>query len=90
MVIDVDLVTLTVLTVKVAFVLPAATVTLAGTVLVEELSLSDTTTPPLGAALPNVTVPREVAPPTTLVGLRVRAVNVGALMVRVAVFVTPP
>ena len=43
---------------KFALVDPAATVTLAGTVAAEVLSLdSDTTAPPAGAALDNVTVP---------------------------------
>lgn len=43
--------------VNVALVLPAGTVTLAGTVAAGESSLSDTTAPPLGAGPLKVTVP---------------------------------
>jgi hypothetical protein len=43
--------------VNLALVLPAVTVTEAGTLADEELSLNDTITPPLGAGLLNVTVP---------------------------------
>ena len=56
--------------VKVAEVRPASTVTLAGTVAAAVLLLeSVTTAPPVGAALPRVTVPVELFPPTTVVGL---------------------
>ena len=59
-----------VVTVKVADVLPAATVTLAGTVAAAVLLLlSVTETPPAGAAAFSRTVPVELLPPTTLVGL---------------------
>ena len=65
-------------TVNVALVVPAATVTLAGTVAAAVLLLeSDTTTPPLGAAALNVAAPVEELPPTTLVGLTVTAESVG-------------
>ena len=43
--------------VNVVLVLPAGTVTLAGTLAAVELSLSETTIPPLGAAPLNVIVP---------------------------------
>lgn len=58
-----------VLTVKVALVAPAATVTLDGTVATPALLLeSETATPPAGAAPLRVTVPLEELPPLTLVG----------------------
>jgi hypothetical protein len=59
-----------VVTVNVAEVLPAATVTLAGTVAAAVLLLERVTTaPPVGAAPLSVTVPVELFPPTTVVGL---------------------
>lgn len=59
-----------VVTVKVADVLPAGTVTLAGTVAAAVLLLfSVTDAPPVGAALARVTVPVELLPPATFVGL---------------------
>jgi hypothetical protein len=67
----VEVVTLLVVTVKVLLVAPAGTVTLAGTDAALELSESETTAPPLGAAALNVTVPVEELPPLTLVGLTV-------------------
>jgi hypothetical protein len=77
-----------VLTVKVALVLPAGTVTLDGTVATEVLLLeSETTTPPEGAPELRVTVPVELFPPLTLVGFKVREERVtleGGVMVRVA------
>jgi hypothetical protein len=82
-----------VVTVKVALVAPAGTVTLAGTVAAVELSESDTAAPPAGAAAVNVTVPVDELPPTTLVGLTDTAESVGpvvpdGLSVSVALFVT--
>ena len=71
-------VTALVVTVKLALVAPATTVTLTGTVAETESSESVTTAPPLGAALVKVTVPVEVLPPTTLVGLRTKAESVVA------------
>jgi hypothetical protein len=63
--------TATVVTVNVALVAPAATVTLVGTVATEVLLLlSVTTAPPVGAALLNVTVPVDVAPPVTELGFK--------------------
>ena len=66
-----------VVTVKVAVVAPAATVTLAGTVVAEELSDNDTTAPPGGAGALKVTVPVTELPPTTLVWLSDSAERVG-------------
>ena len=66
----VDAVTLLVLTVKVALLAPAATVTLAGTVAAAVLSLiRETAAPPVGAGPLRVTVPVEGDPPVTLIGL---------------------
>jgi len=58
-----------VVTVKVAVVLPAATVTLAGTTADELLVDKLTEAPPVGAAALRVTVPVEELPPVTLLGL---------------------
>ena len=60
-----------VVTVNVAVVAPAATVTLAGTCAAVVLLLdSATLAPPVGAAPLSVTVPVDEAPPVTLAGLR--------------------
>ena len=72
------------LTVKLAVVCPADTVTLDGTVATDGLPLwSVTVAPPEGAAPLRVTVPVELFPPVTLVGFRVseESVNDG-LMIR--------
>jgi hypothetical protein len=74
--------------VKVALVAPPVTVTLAGTCATDVLLLCNVTTAPvLGAAPVNVTVPVELLPPTTDVGVLVRddKVTATALMLRVAV-----
>ena len=63
-------ITTDVLTVNVALVAPAGTVTLAGTLAPEGLLLErETTAPPLGAGPLNVTVPvEELPPPSRLTG----------------------
>ena len=73
---EVEAVTEVVVTVKFALVAPAGTVTLAGTAVAPELSESDTTAPPLGAAALKVTVPVDALPPVTLLGLRLKAESV--------------
>ena len=66
-----------VVTVKLALDEPAGTVTLAGTLVAVEFSLSVTTAPPLGAAPVKVTVPVDELPPVTLDGLTEIADNDG-------------
>jgi hypothetical protein len=79
-----------VVTVKVAVVLPAATVTEAGTVAAVVLLVRATEMPPAGAALLKVTVPMEEAPRATLVGLSdTEESAAAAVMVRAAVLLTP-
>jgi hypothetical protein len=84
------------LTVKLALVAPAGTVTLEGTLAAAVLLLESVTcAPPAGAGPLNVTVPVEdCAPPMTLVGLRVKEDREGAgggagVTVRGAVLATP-
>ncbi len=77
-------------TVNVALVAPAATVTLAGTVALVVLLLARlTTTPPEGALPVSVTVPVEGVPPITVVGFRASVLSSGAVTVNVALLVTP-
>ena len=74
----VDVVTALVLTMNVALLAPAATVTLAGTVAVDVLLLErETVAPPAGAGPLSVTVPVEGDPPVTLVGFNVSEERVG-------------
>ena len=87
---DFEVVTALVVTVKVAVVLPAGTVTLASTVATDVLLLVRVTTaPPDGAGPVKVTVPVDEVPPITELGLRLTGVSAAAVTVRVAVFVTP-
>lgn len=90
---DVACATALVVTAKVALVAPAGTVMFVGTVAAAELSESDTTAPPAGAAALSVTVPVEPLPPTTVAGLSETAESVGPVVpavvsVSVALFVT--
>jgi hypothetical protein len=79
-----------VVTVKVAVLLPAATVTEGGTTAAGELLDSVTGMPPAGAAETRVTVPVALAPPLTLVGLTFRVESVLAgVIVSEAFFVVP-
>jgi hypothetical protein len=74
--------------VKVAVVAPAETVTLAGTVATGVLLLTSVTiTPPVGAGPLNVAVPVEDTPPTRLAGLKKIDESAGGFTVRVAVCV---
>jgi hypothetical protein len=94
MVTGVEAVTALVVTVKVALVAPAATVTLVGTLAAPLLPESITCAPPAGAGPLSVTVPVEdCAPPVTLVGFSVSEERVGrawGTTVSEAVLVTPP
>ncbi len=71
--------------------LPAGTVTVSGTITADgKLLLSDTTAPLFGAVPFSVTVPWDKDLPKTLLGLKVKVLNTRGLIVRAAVFVTPP
>jgi hypothetical protein len=86
----IEVVTFLVVTVKVALVVPAATVTLAGTVAAEIWLLERVTTvPPAGAGPESVTVPVDGVSPLTVVGFRVTAISDGAVTVKVAVWAVP-
>jgi len=74
-----------VFTVNVAVVAPLGTVTLEGTVALVLLEESETDAPPDGAGPFNVTVPVELFPPTTEVGLSETPDKVAGTMVKVAV-----
>lgn len=79
-----------VVTVKVAAVAPAATVTLGGIVATVVLLLESwTVTPVEGAAPLRVTVPVDGLPPMTFDGFNFNEDNAGRAIVNVAVFVTP-
>lgn len=71
--------TVAVVMLKVAVVFPAATVTVEGTAALLELLLDKlTTNPPDGAGAVSDTVPTEVLPPRTVVGLSERAESAAA------------
>ena len=82
-------VTADVVMLNVAVVAPAGTVTLAGTVAEVLLEARFTTAPPVGAAVPRVTVPVDGEPPTTLVGDRVKPANAIGLIVSEVLTLTP-
>jgi hypothetical protein len=71
------MVTALVLTVKVALLAPARTVTLEGTLATTLLLESITCAPPVGAGPLSVTVPVDCAPPVTLVGFSVTEERLG-------------
>ncbi len=82
----VEEVTAFVVTVNVAVVFPAATLTVAGTLAAALLLDSEMEMPPAGAAALKVTVPVEGSPPVRLVGVSDTALRVTAgVMVRGAV-----
>lgn len=78
-----------VVTVKVPVVAPAATVTVAGTVAAALFDARLTVKPPVGAAPVRVTVPVDVAPPRTDVGLSETAETPAGVTVRFALAVPP-
>lgn len=95
MVTGVEAFTAAVLTVNVAVVAPAATVTLAGSVAADVLLLvRETLAPPDGAALVSLTVPFELVPPVTVVGLTAtddnEAAGGGGDTVNTALRLAPP
>ena len=78
------------MTVKVAVVELAGTVTLEGTVAAAVLALdSETIAPPAGAGPVKITVPVEGVPPMTDVGFKVKLVRVGAVTVKVVLRMLP-
>ena len=91
MVTVVDVATALVLSVKVAVVAPAGTVTLRGTLAAALLLESRTCAPPAGAGPLSVTVPvGEDVAPVTLVGLKVSAEGTGGSTVSEADMLAPP
>jgi hypothetical protein len=88
MVTEVLLVTASVVTVNVAVVAFAATVTVAGTVATAVLLLlSATTAPPVAAGALRVTVPVDEFPPCTDAGFKPRELSTGGVTVKPAVCV---
>jgi hypothetical protein len=78
-------------TVKAAVVVPAATVTFAGTWATELPLLRETVAPPTGATALRITVAVEEFPPMTPAGFRVSEAKAGgaAVTTRLAAFVVP-
>ena len=91
---EVEMTTTEVLTVNVALVAPAGTVTIEDTLAAPLLLASVTCAPPEGAGPLSVTVPVEdCTPPITLVGFSVSEERVGSgdgVTVSVADLLTPP
>jgi len=83
--------TVLVATLKLAVVLPAATVTVAGTIAEALLLDSAREMPPVGAAPVKVTVPVADVPPVTLAGFTTtdKMATGGGVMVRAAVLLRP-
>ena len=86
----VEAATALVVTVNVALVALAGTVTLPGTVAAELLLDSVTGAPPPGAGPLSVTVPVELLPPVTVVGLTLSELGMGGITVSEAVWLAPP
>jgi hypothetical protein len=86
----VEAATALVLTGKVALVAPAGTVTLPATVAAELLLDSVTGAPPAGAGPFSLTVPVELLPPVTVVGLTLSELGMGGITVSEAVWLAPP
>ena len=85
----VDVATVPAVAVKVALLLPAGTVTLAGTVATAVLPLVSVTTVPAGAAAFKVTVPVDVASETIVDGFNVTDDTESGPTVRVALWLLP-
>jgi hypothetical protein len=90
MVAEVWVFTLVVLTVNVALLIPAATMTVPGRVAADEVLLSTTERPPVGAGEPRVTVPMLDVPPLTEVGLSVREASDAGFSLKLALSETVP
>ena len=87
----VEAATALVVTVNVALVALAGTVTLPGTVAAELLLDSVTCAPPAGAGPFSLTVPvGEAVPPVTLAGLTLSELGMGGITVSEAVWLAPP
>jgi hypothetical protein len=89
MVTEVDVATALVLTVKVALVVPAGTVTLDGTLAAPLLLESISCAPPAGAGLLSVTVPVDDCAPVTVEGFKVSEVTAGGVTVSEADLLEP-